>query len=63
MLKQSNALDDPALASRSDYLPKGGKADRAYQYQTPSQSRGELPRKAVPENVKHILTGMKIRNK
>ena len=61
MIKQSNALDDPALASRSDYLPKDGKADRAYRYQTPSQSRGELPIKRVPENVKHILTGMKFK--
>lgn len=59
MFKQSNALDDPALVSRSDYLPKGGKSDRIYQYQTPAQSRGETNVQHVPENVKHLLRGMK----
>ena len=63
MPKPCNSLNDPARASRSDYLRQDGKTDTSYRYQTAAQSTGAVSRKQVPENVKHILSNLNFKKK
>lgn len=61
MFNPSNSLDDPAKASRSDYLRQDGNPDATYRYQTTAQSKGNVPVQNVPDNVKRLLSDLKLK--